>query len=232
MNRAFDLLVAVPAMLATAPLVAVLASFVKLGSGGPALFRQTRIGQHRRPFTLFKLRTMVQNSDALGPHITEGGADRRITPFGRILRKTKLDELPQLWNVVRGDMSLVGPRPEVPPYVAFYRPEWNRAFDVRPGITDIASIAFRNEEELIALATDTERAYVDAILPAKVPLAIEGIERSSFAYDLGLLLKTSAAVLRLWRPPLHPAFSSARRAILDGHAGRAAGTARISTEVN
>jgi len=232
MNRAVDLVIALPVLIATAPLIGVLAGLVRAGSPGAALFRQTRIGRNRRPFTLFKLRTMVEHSETLGPHITQGIGDPRITPIGSILRKTKLDELPQLWNVVRGDMSLVGPRPEVPRYVASYHPEWERAFDVRPGITDVASIAFRNEEQLLALVVDSERAYVESILPSKGPLAIEGVERGSLGYDLGILLKTAAAVLRLWTPPLHPAFSRAQRAIMESRPGGASVRACSSDAMN
>src|SRR6185436_8660408 len=127
---------------------------------------------------------MIDGADKRGPAVTAGG-DARITPLGALLRKTKLDELPQLWNVVRGDMSLVGPRPEAPRYVERYRPEWQRLFDVRPGITDEASLVFRDEESLLAVVSqeDREKAYVEAVLPAKLALALDGAARTSVAYD-------------------------------------------------
>jgi lipopolysaccharide/colanic/teichoic acid biosynthesis glycosyltransferase len=117
-----------------------------------------------------------------------------------MLRRTKLDELPQLWNVIRGDMSLVGPRPEVPRYVAQYRPEWQRLFTVRPGITDLASITFRDEESLLALARDRDRAYREVIMPAKLALALEGVDHSSVGYDLRIIARTALSILRIQSP--------------------------------
>lgn len=206
-KRLFDLAVAAPVALAAAPLVAALALAVKLDSPGPAFFVQTRVGRHRRPLRLYKLRTMVFGAEHRGPAVTAGG-DPRITRVGRALRKTKLDELPQLLNVVLGQMSLVGPRPEAETYVRHYRPEWEALLEVRPGITDRASIAFRNEEGLLAQAEDRERAYVEAILPAKLGVALDGVRRSSPLEDLRVLMATVTAVLR---PPReeHPAVHQA-----------------------
>jgi lipopolysaccharide/colanic/teichoic acid biosynthesis glycosyltransferase len=194
-KRLLDLALALPALAATAPLVATLAALVRVTSQGPAFYVQTRVGRGRRPLRLFKLRSMRVDADRVGPHVTAAG-DPRVTRIGALLRRTKLDELPQLWNVVRGDMSLVGPRPEAERYVSHYRPEWQPLLDVRPGITDLASLVFRDEESLLAGAHDRERAYVEAILPAKLKLALEGVARSSLRYDLEILLRTVLVVLR------------------------------------
>lgn len=132
---------------------------------------------------------MRVDADSDGPLVTAGG-DSRITAIGRILRSTKLDELPELWNVFRGDLSLVGPRPEVPRYVAHYPPEWEAVFSVRPGITDLATLQFRNEEEVLAGALDRERAYIEAVLPIKIELALEYVRRQSFWFDLKLIFLT------------------------------------------
>ena len=211
LKRLFDLSLAVPALVASAPLIGALAVAVKLDSRGPAFFAQTRVGRGRKPLKIYKLRSMVADADQKGPAVTAGNDDR-ITRLGRILRKTKLDELPQLLNVVKGEMSLVGPRPEAPRYVERYRPEWLPLLDVRPGITDLASITFRDEETLLANANDRERAYVEAVLPAKLGVALEGVRNSSVLFDARLLLETVRVVLR---PPaeLHPAVRQAAERI-------------------
>lgn len=212
MKLALDLAVALPGLLASSPLIAALAVCVKLDSPGPAFFRQVRMGRGRQPFHILKLRTMTVGADQRGPQVT-ASADARITRVGRLLRRTKLDELPQLWNVVRGEMSLVGPRPEVERYVSDEFAEWKEIFSARPGITDSASLAFRDEEELLALAVDRERAYREVVLPAKLRVAAEGVRRSSVLYDARVLLDTAKAVLRLGPQTPHPAFLEARRGI-------------------
>jgi lipopolysaccharide/colanic/teichoic acid biosynthesis glycosyltransferase len=194
-KRFVDLALALPALVAATPLVAALAAAVKLGSRGPAFYAQRRVGRGGRPLVLYKLRTMHVDADRVGPHVTAAG-DPRVTRLGRVLRRSKLDELPQLWHVVRGDMSLVGPRPEAERYVSSYRPEWRHLLDVRPGITDLASLVFRDEETLLARASDRERAYVEVVLPVKLRLALEGVASSSLVYDLGILLRTLGVVLR------------------------------------
>ncbi len=181
-------------LLVGAPLLAVLSAAIRLESAGPALFRQIRVGRGKLPIRTVKLRTMVVDADRQGPQITAGG-DSRITRVGRVLRRTKLDELPQLWNVLVGDMSLVGPRPEVPRYAETYRPEWQNLFTVRPGITDLASLTFRDEESLLAAARDRERAYREVIMPAKLALALESVERSSLRHDLSIIARTALSVL-------------------------------------
>ena len=208
-KRAFDLALAVPALIVSAPAIAALAVAVKLDSPGPAFYAQTRLGRGRRPFRVYKLRSMVADADRAGAHVTAAG-DARITRIGRILRRAKLDELPQLWNVVRGDMSIVGPRPEAERYVRSDRPEWERIFAVRPGLTDPATIAFREEESLLAAARDRERAYLDVVLPAKLRIALEGVDRSSLLYDARVVLDTLGLLLPGGRRAPHPAFEEAR----------------------
>src|SRR5438552_2122313 len=144
LKHTFDVAVALIALVLLAPVFMLLGLLVKLGSQGPILYRATRVGWHARPFVLYKFRTMVDGADQLGAGITAQG-DMRVTPIGRWLRRTKLDELPQLLNVLKGDMSLVGPRPEDPRYVALYTPEQRRVLSVRPGMTSLASIRYRHE---------------------------------------------------------------------------------------
>jgi lipopolysaccharide/colanic/teichoic acid biosynthesis glycosyltransferase len=198
-KRALDVAIAGTALAAGAPLLALASIAIRLESRGPVLFRQQRVGKGKQPIETLKLRTMVADADKQGAQITASG-DPRITRVGRMLRRTKLDELPQLWNVIRGDMSLVGPRPEVPRYVAQYRPEWQRLFTVRPGITDLASITFRDEESLLALARDRDRAYREVIMPAKLALALEGVDHSSVGYDLRIIARTALSILRIQSP--------------------------------
>jgi lipopolysaccharide/colanic/teichoic acid biosynthesis glycosyltransferase len=209
-KRLVDLAIGVPALCAAAPVIGAMAVLVKLDSSGPAFFVQTRVGRDRQPLRIFKLRTMAAN--ASGPSVTAAG-DSRITRVGRLLRKTKLDELPQLLNVVKGEMSLVGPRPEAERYVRHYRTEWEPLLRVRPGITDLASLVFRDEESLLAAANDKERAYVEAVMPAKLKVALEGVLHSSPLYDAGILARTLASVLKLPGTGRHEALDEAAEAI-------------------
>jgi lipopolysaccharide/colanic/teichoic acid biosynthesis glycosyltransferase len=187
-KRAFDLVVAALALLLLSPLLAALALVVRLDSPGPAFFRQQRVGRHGVPFRIHKFRTMVEG--AAGPAITVGD-DARITRAGRFLRRSKLDELPQLIDVLQGTMSLVGPRPEVPRYVAHYPPGLReRALAVRPGITDPASLDFIDEATLLAGAADPEREYIDVILPAKLQRAAAYAESATLGSDLAVLWRT------------------------------------------
>jgi lipopolysaccharide/colanic/teichoic acid biosynthesis glycosyltransferase len=195
LKRTLDVVVAGGVLVASAPLLGIVAAAIKLDSPGPIVFGHTRVGRNRLPIRALKLRTMVSGADKRGPQIT-ASRDPRITRVGRWLRKTKLDELPQLWNVIRGDMSLVGPRPEVPRFVEMYRPEWNALFTVRPGLTDLASITFRDEESLLAAARDQERAYREVIMPAKLELAVESVQKSSLGHDLRVLARTVMTIVR------------------------------------
>lgn len=192
-KRIFDVTCSALGLLLLSPLLLLIAIWIKFDSPGPALFRQTRVGRFGVPFTIHKFRTMRVEP---GPAITVG-VDPRITRSGVLLRTSKLDELPQLWDVLRGAMSLVGPRPELPLYVALYPEDLReRVLAVRPGLTDPASLAFSHEATLLAAAADPEREYRDVILPAKLRLAVDYASHAGLAADLQVLLKTLARVLR------------------------------------
>jgi len=195
-KRLFDLLLSTLGLLALAPLLLLIAVWVKLDSPGPVLFRQERVGRYGQPFRIHKFRTMRHEPAGQGLQITVG-ADRRITRVGGFLRASKLDELPQLLDVWLGDMSLVGPRPEVPRYVAHYPAELReKVLSVRPGITDIASIEYRDESAVLARAADPEQAYVQEVLPHKLALAARYVERSSLMLDVWLIWRTVVAIVR------------------------------------
>jgi lipopolysaccharide/colanic/teichoic acid biosynthesis glycosyltransferase len=183
-GRALDLLLAGTALLVLAPLLVAFGVAVRLGSPGPALFRQTRVGRGGRPFVLLKLRTM--RLGAVGPRVTPTG-DARVTALGRRLRRWKLDELPQLLNVVRGEMSLVGPRPEVPEYLARLGAAADDYLAVRPGLADPATLAFYDEAALLAAAPDPERHYLEVVLPAKAALSLAYQRERTLASDLRVL---------------------------------------------
>jgi lipopolysaccharide/colanic/teichoic acid biosynthesis glycosyltransferase len=191
-KRILDVTIAATTLVTTAPLLAMISIAIKLDSPGPVIFRQERVGRRRTRIQTLKLRTM--RADPSGPAVTAAG-DRRITRVGRILRITKLDELPQLWNVLRGEMSIVGPRPEVARYTDHYGPELEDLFAVRPGLTDLASIVFRDEERLLAVANDRERAYQEIIMPLKLAIALDGVRRSTLRHDLLVMLRTAAAIV-------------------------------------
>jgi lipopolysaccharide/colanic/teichoic acid biosynthesis glycosyltransferase len=182
-----DRLVAVLGMLVLSPILLLIALAILIESGRPILFGQNRVGRHGKLFRILKFRTMRQGQ--AGPAITAGG-DSRITGTGKFLRKFKLDELPQLWNVTRGDMSLVGPRPEVPQFVDMNSPAWKSVLSVRPGITDPASITYRNEETLLATAADPIRFYRETVLPAKLALNLAYLRKRSLWFDLKVIAQT------------------------------------------
>ena len=196
-KRLFDLLAAGAGLLLLAPLLAAVALWIKLDSPGPVFFRQQRVGRHGVPFRIHKFRTMAHAPAApAGPLLTVG-ADARITRAGRFLRRTKLDELPQLLDVLAGTMSLVGPRPEVPRYVALYPPALRaKVLSVRPGITDPASLLYRDEGEVLGRAADPEREYVEVLLPAKLRCSAQYVDGRSLAGDLRLIGRTVRA---MWR---------------------------------
>ena len=194
-KRLFDIVLAGIALLLLSPLLVLIALWVKLDSRGPVFFRQERVGRHGVLFRIHKFRTMTHSAAPSGPLITVG-ADARITRAGQFLRRSKLDELPQLIDVLLGRMSFVGPRPEVPRYVAIYPPQLrDKVLSVRPGITDIASLQFRNESELLAKASDPEREYREVVLPAKLALAAQYVDRASLATDLRLIALTLKTLL-------------------------------------
>jgi lipopolysaccharide/colanic/teichoic acid biosynthesis glycosyltransferase len=193
-KRAFDLAGAALALLLLGPLMGLVALWVKLDSPGAVFFRQERVGRFGVPFRIHKFRTMHEGAGGLPLTV---GDDARITRAGHFLRRTRLDELPQFIDVLQGTMSLVGPRPEVPRYVALYPAALrDRALAVRPGLTDPASLAFMDEARLLAAADDPEREYVERILPAKVQAAVDYAERASLANDLAVLARTALALLR------------------------------------
>lgn len=192
MKRAFDFSVALAGLIALSWLMMLVAALIKLTSRGAVFFQQERMGRGFRPFKILKFRTMVENASELGGQLT-AGRDPRVTPVGRLLRKTKLDELPQLINVLRGEMSFVGPRPEVPQYVEMFKNDYEELLKVRPGITDLASLKYRNESEILGESPDPEATYVNVILPDKIALAKEYLRRSSLRFDLMLIFKTIRA---------------------------------------
>jgi lipopolysaccharide/colanic/teichoic acid biosynthesis glycosyltransferase len=188
-----DVVIAFIGLLFTAPLIALTGLAIAASSGMPVLFRQRRVGQYGREFELYKLRTMKPSVS--GPQITSGN-DARITRLGRFLRHTKLDELPTLWNVLRGDMSLVGPRPEVPRFVNSTDPLWQKVLSARPGITDPITLVLRSEGELLAkIEGDTEKYYVEELQPAKLKGYVTYLEERNWRSDLHLLFRTIAAVV-------------------------------------
>ena len=193
MNRCLDLLLAGVALILCGPLLLFVAVLIKVGDGGPALFRQERIGRNFRVFNLLKLRTMCINAEKFGGQVTVDG-DARVTRIGHWLRKTKIDELPQLWNVLRGDMSFVGPRPEVSEYVDLYREEYKEVLSVRPGLTDISSVVFRDESKVLARAADPMREYTEVILPQTIRLSTEYIRKRTTFSDIWLLWQTAVAI--------------------------------------
>jgi lipopolysaccharide/colanic/teichoic acid biosynthesis glycosyltransferase len=183
------------ALLLFLPVMVVSALAVLVTDGRPVLYRAERVGRDGRTFRLLKFRTMT--AGAAGPAVT-GSADTRITPVGRVLRRTKLDELPQLVNVLRGDMNLVGPRPEDPRYVALYSPQQREVLAVRPGITSPAAVRYRHEESLLAAAGDRcDDVYVAEIMPAKLAIDLDYVRHPSLAADLTVLWRTAAAVVEV-----------------------------------
>lgn len=195
-KRMFDLLLALVALLLAAPLMLLAALAIRLDSPGPVFFRQPRVGQGGRLFRIHKFRTMVADAPQRGPSLTVGD-DARITRVGRFLRRSKLDELPQLIDVLRGDMSIVGPRPEVPRYVEHYPPALrDRVLALRPGITDPVSLDYADESALLARAADPEREYVEVILPRKLDAAAAYASRATLATDLGVILRTIGLLAR------------------------------------
>jgi lipopolysaccharide/colanic/teichoic acid biosynthesis glycosyltransferase len=194
MKRLFDIVASGLGLIVLSPLFLILAIWIKLDSKGPVFYRQVRVGYKNKDFRIFKFRSMRVGADK-GSLVTIGGHDPRVTKSGYFIRKFKFDELPQLINVFLGDMSLVGPRPEVRHYVEYWTPEQMHVLDVRPGITDPASIKFRNENELMEQADDPEKYYIEVIMQEKIKLYLEYVEKHSFFYDLGLIFKTFFVII-------------------------------------
>lgn len=194
MKRIFDIVASGCGLLVLLPLFVVLSVWIKLDSKGSVFYRQIRVGRYNRDFKLFKFRSMRVGADKQGL-ITVGGHDPRITRSGYFIRKYKLDELPQLINVFVGDMSLVGPRPEVRKYVDMYTPEQMHVLDVRPGITDMASIRYRNENELLEAVDNPDLYYVEVIMQDKLRINLEYVKKHSFWFDLKLIFKTFYTII-------------------------------------
>jgi lipopolysaccharide/colanic/teichoic acid biosynthesis glycosyltransferase len=189
MRRLFDVVFAAFGLLLLSPLLLIIAVVIKTTSPGPVLYRQERLGLLGETFRIYKFRSMVSGADRLGGSLTVGG-DKRVTPVGRFLRRHKLDELPQFLNVVRGEMALVGPRPEVSRYAALFPDAYRRILQVKPGITHRASIAFRNEEQLLASADDPDRLYVERVMPYKVMLYVDGLRQRGVMEDVRTIADT------------------------------------------
>lgn len=194
-KRLFDIVASSLGLVLLSPLFIIISVTIKFTSKGPVFFRQTRVGRNEKLFQIHKFRTMVVNAESKGLKITVG-ADSRITPIGYILRKTKFDELPQLIDVLIGNMSLVGPRPEVPEYVRYYTPEIKqKIFSVRPGITDAASIEMIDENDILAKSSNPEYTYINEILPLKLSYAVKYADHHNLFIDLVLILKTLKKII-------------------------------------
>ncbi len=198
MKRLFDFLASVFGLLLLSPLFVIMALWVKIDSKGPAFYKQVRVGRNNKDFFLYKFRSMRLNSDAKGL-LTVGGRDPRITRSGFYIRKYKIDELPQLLNVLKGEMSLVGPRPEVRKYVDMYNETQRKVLLVRPGITDVASIKYRNENDILSAQKDPEKYYIEHIMPDKLNLNIEYIAQRSFWKDMKVIMVTCGISTNIYK---------------------------------
>lgn len=194
LKRIFDIFFSAVGLIILSPVFIILAIIIKLDSKGPVFYKQSRVGKNNKDFSLYKFRSMDPDSDKKGL-LTVGGRDPRITRSGYYLRKFKLDEFPQLINVLKGEMSFVGPRPEVRKYVDIYTESQKKVLDVSPGITDVASIKYRNENELLEKAEDPERFYIENIMPDKIDLNLEYIKERSVFKDFKVILKTLTSVV-------------------------------------
>lgn len=192
LKRAFDVAAAGAGLVVLSPVLLAVAAAIKTSDPGPVFFRQTRAGLGFKPFEIYKFRTMRAGG---GGSLLTAGGDGRVTPLGRLLRRTKLDELPQLFNVLRGDMSIVGPRPEVPRYVELFKTDYAEILSVRPGITDYASVKYRDEEAVLAAYRDPEEGYVTKVLPDKIALYRRYIAEIGFATDMRIILSTAAKIV-------------------------------------
>lgn len=194
MKRVFDVIASACGLLVLSPIFIIMAIWIKLDSEGPVFYRQVRVGKNNKDFRIFKFRSMRMGSDK-GSLVTIGGRDPRITNSGYFIRKYKFDEFPQLINVFMGDMSLVGPRPEVRHYVNYWTDKQMQVLNVCPGITDPASIKFRNENELMEKAEDPEDYYINVIMQEKIRLYLEYVENASFWYDIKLIFQTFKVIV-------------------------------------
>ena len=194
MKRLFDIVFSFLGLVFLSPLLLLIVVLMRATSKGPIIYKQVRVGKNNKDFMIFKFRTMHINADKLGL-LSIGDRDPRITRFGYDLRKYKLDELPQLANVLKGEMSFVGPRPEVRKYVNFYNEEQMQVLKVRPGISDLASIAFRNESELLSEQEDSDKYYIDVIMPEKLQINLDYLKDRTLMKDVGVIIKTFLAII-------------------------------------
>jgi lipopolysaccharide/colanic/teichoic acid biosynthesis glycosyltransferase len=208
-KRLIDATLSLMALLILCPFLLLVGIFVKWTSPGPILYWQERVGRDGRIFAIVKFRSMVANAEKQGLGITVSG-DARVTGFGAFLRMSKIDELPQLWNVLTGKMSLVGPRPELPQYVSEYTPEQRHVLSVRPGITDLASIRYRYEESILARNDNPEQYYRNVVLPDKLALNLKYVQNISLPVDMKLIILT---ITSLFKQPMH---SNAAHSLIDG----------------
>lgn len=206
-KRCFDIFVSLVGLIFFSPIFLIVAALIQSRGDGPIFFRQERVGKNFKKFRILKFRTMCANAEAVGQRITVHG-DPRVTRIGQWLRATKADELPQLWNVLLGEMSIVGPRPEVAQYVDLFRDEFREILSVRPGITDLSSIVFREESKLLAAAEDPEREYIEVILPQKIRLSTGYIRERSALGDICLLWQTVMVICFPKRTSKNKAFNS------------------------
>lgn len=188
-KRLFDFLVSFIGIIILSPILIIIATSIKIDSRGKVLFLQKRVGQHGKIFNIYKFRTMVTDAEKFGKQITVG-KDKRITRIGSFLRKYKLDELPQLFNVLKGEMSFVGPRPEVPNYVRLYNEMEKKVLSVKPGITDFASIKYRNENEILGKVSNPEEYYINVIMKNKLELNLRYIDKNNIFLDIKIILET------------------------------------------
>ncbi|MEM1217798.1 MAG: sugar transferase [Bacteroidota bacterium] len=194
MKRTSDLMLAAVALLMLSPLLFVLGAWVGLSSKGGIFYRQERVGRYGKPFQLIKFRSMRPASDQQG--LLTVGKDQRITPVGHILRKYKLDELPQLWNIIKGEMSIVGPRPEVQKYVDYYSAQQRKVLELRPGLTDYASLEYFEEARLLAASSDPEKTYINEVMPAKLALNLRYLAEQSPLTDMKIIGQTIGKILK------------------------------------
>jgi len=194
-KRIFDLVLAIPSIVILSPIFLLCAVLIKIETSGPVFFTHERIGRGWKPFRLYKFRTMVKDASRIGPLITSS-SDPRITRVGRILRKFKIDEMPQIINVIKGDMSVIGPRPEVRKYVEAFRDDYEDVLRIKPGMTDYALIAFRNEEEILSKFENMEEGYLKEVFPKKIELYKKYMEEMSLLTDVKIFFKTILEILR------------------------------------
>ena len=216
LKRLIDIVLTSLGLLLLSPIMLAIALGIKLTSPGQVIYSQVRVGLLRRHFKIYKFRSMVSGADQIGSSVTKHG-DNRITTVGKFIRRTKLDELPQLWNVLIGDMTLVGPRPDVPEIIDLYTPEMLRILKVRPGITSIASLHLRDEDDLLKLANQPDQAYEKIILPTKIEFAMVHVDHPSILLDLRILFETVWVLIigKIVVVPEHHILQKLSRSIID-----------------